>query len=454
MTVNDDRRVARESPVVTRRPRSDIAPSRRVSGEATPAVLLNGSMAEAGRIARRPGNRFLNHVMQAVLRQHVPMTRPNLTAADIYYEEVRLHADDDPIRGPYVIPLVTLRTHPCRWSVSAGCVMCGYHLGGSRDEVTDAHLVSQTEDAIRRLNSSVYPTLVFTSNGSFLDPVEVSDKVRPVLLRMLADAGFKFLVTESRPEFITLPRMQAMAEAFCKSTKSLRGRRYAISVSFGLESANDFVQQYCVNKGRRWEDYAAAFELLLSARFHVDCYVLLGKLFMSAEEDIADAIHTIRRAVDAGAQYVFVMVTNMVDYSLTSYLHERGRYQLPSLWRAVELLERLPEPYRRAVQIKGISHAPVTPDFYARTCQTCTEHVKGALDFWNQTGEFEHIRTIAPCQCRAEFREQELFEQPSESLVARVNNAYQQLAVELDISRELLPSQAELANCGASGEGL
>ena len=289
----------------------------------------------------RRGNRFLNHVMQAVLRRRVPHTAPDPWQADIYYEEVRLHAPGDPRRGPYVMPLVTLRTNPCRWSMSAGCVMCGYHLGANRGMVTDQHLVAQTRDAIRRLNPAVYPAVVFTSNGSFLDRAEVSDEVRPILLRLLRDAGFRFLVVETRPEYITAARLRAMADAFSPHTAGGTGP-HPVSISFGLESSDDFIQQFCINKGRRREDYLKAFDLLRSEGFSFDCYVLLGKPFLTAREDVEDAVRTIRFAIDRGADYVFVMVTNMVDYSLTSYLAERGRYRLPNLWRAVELLERHP----------------------------------------------------------------------------------------------------------------
>lgn len=411
--------------------------------------VVGGRHAPSGITARR-GNRFLNQVMQGVLRREVPATEPDPWHTDIYYEEVRLHGENDPRQGPYVMPLVTLRTNPCRWSVSAGCVMCGYHLGANRALVTDEHLIAQTQDAIDRLNPAVYPTLVFTSNGSFLDRAEVSDEVRPVLLRMLRDAGFRFLVIETRPEYITFPRLRAMSEAFAPETASGPGP-HPISVSFGLESSDDFVQQFCINKGRRREDYLEAFTLLREQGFPFDCYVLLGKPFMTAREDIDDAINTIRFAVDHGADYVFVMVTNMVDFSLTGFLAERGRYRLPSLWRAVELLERLPERYRRAVQIKGISHAPVSPRFYARTCEICTDHVKGALNFWNQTGEFEHIRAIFPCGCRDEYRAGEGSARATEPLAQRVLAEYELLASDLGIEPSLIPVDELTAMAVAEG---
>lgn len=405
-------------------------------------VLMDSPRRAAG--SRALGNRFLSHVMQAVLRRPVPLTAPDPWTTDIYYEEVRLHGLDDPRNGPYVMPLVTLRTNPCRWSTSAGCVMCGYHLGANRQQVTDQMLVAQTRDAITRLDPGTYPALVFTSNGSFFDRAEVSEAIRPVLVGMLRDAGFRYLIMESRPEYLATDKLREVAAAFAPEGRHRQTGRYPLSVSFGLESSDDFIQQYCINKGRRRSDYETAFEHLRAEGYSYDCYVLLGKPFLSAREDVADAIRTIRFAVDRGAEYVFVMVTNMVDYSLTSYLQERGRYALPSLWRAVELLERLPERYRRAVQIKGISHAPVPPSFYARTCELCNEHVKGALNFWNQTGQWEHVRSIHRCACRDRFKKDEWDVRPHSSLTERVLREYQLLADELDVDAGLIPTRTDL----------
>ena len=388
----------------------------------------------------RVGNPFMNYVMQKVLRQQVPLTAPDPWTVDIYYEEVRLHHPDDPFAGPYIMPLVTLRTSPCRWASNAGCVMCGYHLGARRTTVEPEHLIAQTKDAIRRLDPKIYPSLVFTSNGSFLDHYEVPDDLRPRLLRMLRNAGFRFVVMETRPEFITRERLHALATAFSPKAEG----RKPLSISFGVESSNNFVQRYCINKGRRSDDYERAFEILHSEGYGIDCYVLLGKPFMTAEEDIIDAIKTIKCAISNGVEYIFVMITNMVDYSLTSYLEERGRYKLPSLWRAVDLLEMLDEHERKFVQIKGISHAPVEPKKYARTCEICTEHVKSALNFWNQTGDFEHIRNIHPCSCREKYQREELGERPRTSLPQRVHEAYRQLAAELDIDPRMLPDLREM----------
>lgn len=301
--------------------------------------------------------------------------------------------------------------------------MCGYCHGASLVPPDNSQLIAQTKDVIGRLDPQTYPAIVFTSNGSFLDPAEVSDNMRPVLLGMLREAGFQFVVVESRLEYITPTRLQAMVHAFCPDT--LNGKhKHRVSVSVGLESSNDFILYHCINKGHVREDYIKTFELLRREGFSFDCYVLLGKPFMTAREDVEDAIESIRFAVDNGADYVFVMVTNLVDNTLTKYLNDHGHYRVPSLWRAVTLLEMLPEDYRKFVQIKGISHAPVRPLLYATTCEACEREMRAAVNFWNQTGDFEHIRTIEPCSCKDRFLDREWAVSPGTTLKQRVDSEY------------------------------
>lgn len=385
-------------------------------------------------------NPFLRHVICKHLRCDTTPGDQDINQAGLYFEEVRLHSLEDPIQGPYVMPLVTLTTRPCKWSLGGGCGMCGYHLGAATQDVSEENLVNQTKNIIKRLSPKIYPSLVFTSNGSFLDNDEVPDSIRPTLLQALCTAGFRFLISETRPEHITTERLNQMVEAFCPETANTNTTRHRISLSMGLESANDFILRYCINKGACKNDYQNAFSLLSDQRFYFDCYVLLGKPFLTAGEDIDDAIETIRFAVDNGAEYVFVMVVNLTKQSLVSHLHAKGRYQLPSLWRAVTLLESLPDKYRRAVLVKGISHAPVSPLCYAKTCTTCTGAVQSGINFWNMTGDIGHLRSLPQCSCKEAYNREELsLEEAPLPLPQRIQSEYRHLADDFGISSTLLP---------------
>lgn len=346
---------------------------------------------------------------------------------DIYFEEVRLHSSEDPNTGPYIMPLATLRTTPCGWSIKSGCLMCGYFTGATNGDITPSHLIAQTKAVIERLDPTIYPAIVFTSNGSFLDPREVPDDLRPKLLGMLQDAGFKFLTCESRVDFITTDRILALKNAFSPQFGST-----CISVSIGVESIDSRILSFSINKGVRKSDYIKAFNKLKSLNVPFDCYVLLGKPFLTAKEDIDDALKTIEFAVESGADYVFVMVSNLVKTTMTNTLAMKGLYRLPSLWRAIELLKRLDEKYRHHVQIKGISHSPIFPYLYSSTCEKCTGTVRDALNFWNQTGDFGHIQSIINTCCHNLFLAGEFAEIKNSDLEQRAVDVRDELIREME----------------------
>jgi len=371
---------------------------------------------------------FLGSVMRALRAAPLPR-ETDASRCDIYFEEVGLRGAGDPVRGAYLMPLVTLRTVACRWARASGCVMCGYHLGALHRRPSDLELLVQTEDAIRRLDPRIYPAILFTSNGSFLDPVEIPDPLRPRLCRRLRDAGFRFLVTETRAEFVTPERVEAMADAFAPDAAPARR---PLSFSFGFESADDHIRAHAVNKGVTTAELERAWRVVLDAGCSIDAYVLLGKPFLTAQEDVADAICAIRHAVDRGVGYVFVMVANRTRFSLIDHLMGQGRYRLPSLWRAFELFNGLPREYWDHVQVKAFSHAPVEPETYAGTCPRCSDSVKSALNHWNQTGDSQHLFRVPDCDCRATFRRDE-WSVTADDLDSRLRREWCLLVQELNL---------------------
>ena len=355
-------------------------------------------------------NTFLSKITNSYLRNITEDIYNPLSASkrgpDFYFEEVRLQHHNDPQQGGYIMPLVTLKTRPCRWAVHSGCSMCGFFHGATYKPATDKELVEQTLATISRLDPKLYPVIVFTSNGSFFDPLEVSDYIRPVLIGKLFESGYKFIVTETRPDFLTKDRLEKIA-ILLHEKRSIVDQKIPFSISFGLESVNELILNFCINKGQTVSKYLSSIHLLRKFDFSFDCYVLLGKTFLSAIEDVQDSITTIKFAVDNGADYVFVMVTNLMPGTLNAYLEQKDRYKLPSLWRVVTLLKALPPSYRKHVLIKGIRHAPVQPIKYATTCTKCENVVRSKIDFWNLTGDFNHILDIPHCSCQDIFYAEE-----------------------------------------------
>jgi len=317
----------------------------------------------------------------------------DLNKCNIYFEENRY------LEKPYNMPLITLRTKPCRWlTATGGCTTCGYNLVASlKNDISSQNLINQLNWTLEQINSTEYPFITLTSAGSFMDKEEIADDVRLKMLDVLSDKGFKHLNFESRPEFLTdYNRLSKLHEHF----------KGSISVGIGLESSNDFIRKCCLNKGYNLDVFLKALEALKKSDISFDTYVILGKPFLNRKENIDDAVNTISYAFDYGAEWAILMVSNIQPYTLTNWLWRRGLFQLPSLWDAIEVISRLSDDRKRMVLIKGVDKALPTPTIFSSTCPECNEKIVDAIRKWNITADYNSLEKCKKiCNCWEEMNE-------------------------------------------------
>lgn len=310
---------------------------------------------------------------------------------NIYFEENQYKG-----KG-YNMPLITLKTKPCKWLLNGGgCTSCNYNfVSALYHQVTSENLINQAKNALEKVPPSRYPFVTLTSAGSFMSQYEIDDETRFKILRMFSEAGVEHLNFESRAEFLVDPkRLAKLHDAFSGT----------LSVGIGLESSNDFVRRFCINKGLALQTFLKGIEALKESDISFDVYVLVGKPFLSPHEDIEDAVTTINFAFDHGAEWVILMVANLQPYTLSYWMHQHKLYQLPKLWSPLAVLEALSEEKRKKVLLKGIDRALPTPKRFASNCEKCTQRVVDAHIQWNLTGDYEVLSRINNgCGCKEEW---------------------------------------------------
>lgn len=312
-------------------------------------------------------------------------------SAVIYYEETSFQGQ------PFDVPLVILRTAPCRWFSAGGCTMCNYELMAIDDGVSEQEILTQVDRAIEKLGDlRKYHYLFLTSQGSFFDDHEVRADTRLEIASRLKSNGITRMSTESEAKFcVNNERIPEFAKALDAP----------LSIGIGLESSNDYVRNVVVNKGMPIQTFQHAAEFLSQNSIGFYTYVLLGKPFLSPAEDIEDAIRTIVDSLEMGAFMCVVELVNIQPFTLTAKLNEIGIYSPPSMWAGIELLRRLPKDLRNRVSIKGFT-ADVEPEpiLLPTTCPVCRSEVVKALDSWNYSRDYDVVRQlIGGCNCYHEW---------------------------------------------------
>jgi hypothetical protein len=264
---------------------------------------------------------------------------------------------------------VVIPTRGCSWN---RCTMCSYTL--------DAPEGPFMQDFARLMERDFEKIKIFTS-GSFLDTGELPISTRNEMLDLIRDREVKEITIETRPEY---------------AREALSIQEYigdiVLEVAIGLESSNDRVLHFCINKGFLFKDFVQAVKILESVK--VKAYLLIKPPFLTEYEAIEDAVnsaHTIAEMVD-------VISFNPVaihKQTISEYLWRTGGYSPPWLWSVVEVLNRT---YHLSPHI--ICHpVAVGTRRGVKNCKICTSQVAQKIqEFSLLNKKIDH-----DCACKEEW---------------------------------------------------
>jgi radical SAM enzyme (TIGR01210 family) len=288
---------------------------------------------------------------------------------------------------PIAALTVIFQTTGCRWN---NCTMCGYVYDSSQRATSHDELMNQFEHALSRCRDEEVIVKIFTS-GSFLDDGEIPTATRiEMLSRLGADARVKKVIAETRPEYVTQERVSECTAAL--------GKRFEVAV--GLETSNDLIRKYSINKGFSFADFVNASKIAEQDNATVKAYLLLKPPFLSESVAINDIIRSITDAAQY-AETISINLCNVQKGTLMDEMFERGDYRPPWLWSAVEVLKQGKEVNTGTVIMSdpvaaGSKRGP-------HNCGKCDKDVAEAIRIFSltqNTGVFEGLN----CECRETWK--------------------------------------------------
>lgn len=220
--------------------------------------------------------------------------------------------------------VVIFRTRGCSWFNFSSCSMCGYFNDVS-SKVSSEDLFRQIDFMSRSLGDSKV-LKVFTS-GSFLDPQEIPVEVRDYFYQTIENKVEKVLV-ESRTEYMNEKNLTKM-------------RNYGVPtrVAIGLESADDYLMKYSINKGSTFRKFTDCVRVIKDLDLELRTYLLFKPPFISEKSAIEDVLKSIK-AVSGFSDDVSVNPMNIQKNTMVEKLWKAGLYRPPRLWSLAEVLLR------------------------------------------------------------------------------------------------------------------
>jgi radical SAM enzyme (TIGR01210 family) len=231
--------------------------------------------------------------------------------------------------------MVIFRAPGCAYDLRAGggCTYCGFRrLTTHGAPVTAMEYITQFDSALRGRDlerDSVRQIDLFNS-GNFLNDGEVPAEGRiEILRRCAAQAALRLVVAESRPEYITVSRLEAMQNPIRRHGK------LALEIAIGFD-AFDPARAQAIRKGITRASFERAVQSLGKTGTDLMTYVLLKPCAMTDEEALTDVRQAAEYVHELAARNgirarISLEPTFVVPETFLAHEFRAGRYQPPTL---------------------------------------------------------------------------------------------------------------------------
>ena len=305
---------------------------------------------------------------------------------------VKTWSEKDYLEGIGVVDafVIILRTRGCSWAVKTGCSMCGYFNDSAWKKLSANDILSQFNLAMKNYNGEQI-VKIFTS-GSFLDEKEVPKIALEKILLNLANKTKKISI-ETRPEYVTEERLKEIRKLVDKSN---------LEISIGLESANDKILEYSINKGFKFEDYRKAAKIIIENDLKLKTYLLVKPPFLTEREAINDCIDSAKKIMDFPGTISLNPVCIQKN-TLVEYLWKNKEYRPPWLWSITEILKTLGKNKKNNIRVKCDVVAGGR-ERGAHNCGKCDYFVLDKIRSFSLHQNIEELKDVY-CECKEEWKE-------------------------------------------------
>jgi hypothetical protein len=208
------------------------------------------------------------------------------------------------------------------------CPFTNYNLYASDRAPTSP--VAQLERHFRESPVDRPDLLALYNDGSFFADREITGDQRLELAAWVSARGFRRLVVESLPQFMTPARLTPFLATLAPT---------GLTVGVGLQSATDLVREICVNTSFGLDVFEQALAVALRLGVRVKTYVMVKPPFLLEHEAIADVDASAKYLAARGADNLTLCPTRIADHTLAALLFQYGLFTPPDLWTVAAAVE-------------------------------------------------------------------------------------------------------------------
>ncbi|NDV57974.1 hypothetical protein [Bacteroides sp. 519] len=328
-------------------------------------------------------NQFLS-IINLTLRKHKPLIPQKLNYT---------------ICGDQRLTELWFKSKGCRNSANGSCTFCDYWHSTNHNSNEIAQFL---DEAFKSLKYEPEVLLVNTS-GSILDTWQVPVEAQKILINNLSRYVKTHIILETH--------LDTLSEDIISLYKSRLNNNLSIEV--GVESSNNWVLKYSLNKSFEKNAIEKKITLLKNNNIEPIANILVGAPLLSLPDMINDTIDSIEWAFDIGFESCVIFPINIKKWTLTNWMYENKLYKQPSLWAFIEVLNKIPSHFLEMIEIAWYKEreyynpAYTDIDISPTTCPKCYSEVIYLLnqyksDYSLRTMVLDELNMIK-CDCKNEF---------------------------------------------------
>ena len=263
--------------------------------------------------------------------------------------------------------IIALSTRGCSYARRFGaCSICGHSLSCIWDsDMSEEYTLSLFEKSLARLRVHLPSTVGVYCSGSFCDELEVSKRVRLMILNMLAmEDWIGTIIFESLPQFLSQEVVEEVAE-------QLHGKKVMIGV--GLDCSSEVLRSILTLKEIEDSSYKIAAKNCRDVEIDPVAYVVVKPPFLTEGESIWEAGQAIHKAAELGYAHVSLEPIALQHGTVQSFLWSKKLYNRPTIWTVLKSIlfwrREYPFEYKYLnLKIGGEVFTPLPYSTFARCC--------------------------------------------------------------------------------------
>jgi radical SAM enzyme (TIGR01210 family) len=303
--------------------------------------------------------------------------------------------------------ILNIRTSGCSWYNSG--------LGCFKEKIGVEDIIRQFKILERDFSLKGYETF-FAYSSCFFDNNEIPLAARKYLYEMVnRHKNLKNIYFQTRPELVNSENLDEIRKYLPDKNIILR---------LGVETSNDFIRRYCINKSFSFNFVKKKAKLITDSGLQPSAFLLIKPPFITEKEAIDDALKSVKDCLNIGIKDLLLMPVGVYKASLVGLLYQLEMYKPIWIWSLLHILNNIDQKGMSRIIISdlGSMKSLITKP---KNCPQCTEEIYKLMEGYDLNKDSAIIFDKVKCKCKLKW--EEIISQTSIPLKKRLVMQYKQL---------------------------